>query len=44
MIRWYYGYQRRKAQKASIKEKLLLITWHSNRVMKWCMSEDEKKW
>ena len=28
---------------AKIKEELLPIAWHPNRVMDWCMSEDEKK-
>ena len=37
------GYEKRKAQKAKIKEELLPITWHPGRVMNWCMSEDEKK-
>ena len=37
------GYQKRKAQKAKIKEKLLPITWHRSRCWDWCMSEDEKK-
>ena len=40
---WYDGYKKRKAQKAKIKEELLPITWHLDRVMNWCMSEDEKK-
>ena len=32
MIKWYDGYQKRKAQKAKIKEELLPITWHTDRV------------
>ena len=43
LIEWYNGYQRRKAQKASIKEELMLIAWHPNCVKDWCMSEDEKR-
>ena len=43
-ITWYEGYQKRKAQKAKIKEELLPITWHPDRVMDWCISEDEKRW
>ena len=43
LIKWYEGYQKRKAQKAKIKEKLSPIAWHPNRVMDWCMSEDEKR-
>ena len=40
IIKWYHGYQKRKSQKAKIKEELLPIVWHPNRVMKWCMSEN----
>ena len=43
IIEWYKGYQKRKAQKAKIKEELLPITWHPDRVMDWCMSEDYKR-
>ena len=39
---WYEGHQKRKAQKAKIIEELLPIAWHPNRVMDWCMSEDQK--
>ena len=28
IIEWYEGYQKRKAQKASIKEELLSIAWY----------------
>ena len=42
-FKWYHDYQKRKAQKASIKEKLLPIAWHSSRWWDWCVSEDEKK-
>ena len=42
LIEWYDGYQKRKAQKAKIKEEPLLIAWHLDRVIDWCMSEDEK--
>ena len=41
IIDWYDGYQKQKAQKAKIKEELLPIAWHPDRVMDWCMSEDE---
>ena len=40
IIEWYKGYKKRKAQKAKIKEELLPIAWHPDRVMGWCMSED----
>ena len=43
LISWYNGYQKRKAQKAKIKEELLPITWHPDRVMDWCVPEDQKK-
>ena len=43
LIEWYKGYKERKAQKAKIKEELLPIAWHPDRVMNWCMSEDEKR-
>ena len=39
---WYDGYKKRKAQKGSIKEELLLIAWHPSRYWDWCMSEDKK--
>ena len=39
---WYEGHRKRKAQKAEIIEELLPIAWHPNRVMDWCMSEDQK--
>ena len=43
LIKWYKGYQRRKAQKASIKEELVRVAWHPSRWWDWYMSEDEKK-
>ena len=44
MIEWYNGYKKRKVQKAQIKKELMPIAWHPDRVMDWCMSEDEKRW
>ena len=44
MIKWYHDYQKREAQKASIKEELMPTAWHPDRVKGWCMSEDEKRW
>ena len=44
LSKWYEGYKKRRAQKAKIKEKLLSIAWHPDRVKDWCMSEDEKRW
>ena len=43
-IKWYKGYRNRMAQKAKIKDKLVPIVWYPDRVMNWCMSEDEKVW
>ena len=43
LIKWYKGYQRRKAQKASIKEELVRVAWHPSRWWDWYMSEGEKK-
>ena len=42
IIEWYEGHQKRKAQKAKIKE-VLPIAWHPSRYWDWCMSEDEKR-
>ena len=36
-IGWYGGCKKRKAQKAKIKEELLLIASNPDRVMDWCM-------
>ena len=43
LTKWYDGYQKRKAQKAKIKEELLLIACHPSRWWNWCVPEDEKK-
>ena len=32
-----------KNEKAKIKEELLSIAWHPDRLMDWCMAEDEKR-
>ena len=42
MTEWYNGYKKRKAQKAKIKEELMPIAWHPDRVMDWRVSGDEK--
>ena len=39
----YDGYQKRKAQKASIKEELVPIASNPSRWWDWCVPEDEKK-
>ena len=43
LIKRHKGYKKRKAQKAKIKEELLPIAWYPDRVIDWCMSEDDKK-
>ena len=43
LIKWYEGYKKRKAQKASIKEELIPIAWHPSRWWDWCVPEDEKQ-
>ena len=40
---WYKGYQKRKVQKAKIKEEPLPIAWHPSRWWDRCIPEDEKK-
>ena len=42
LIGWQNAYQRRRVQKASIKEELLPIAWHSCQKMK--KKETEKLW
>ena len=37
VIEWCVGHKKRKAQKAKIMKELLPITWHTDRVMDWCM-------
>ena len=43
LIEWCDGYQKCKSQKVKIEEELLPITWHPDRVMDWCMLDDEKR-
>ena len=43
LIKWHKGYQKRKAQKASIKKEILPIPWHQSHCWDWCVSEGEKK-
>ena len=42
-IKWYDGYQKRKAQKAKIKEELMPFSWHPSRWWDRCVPEEEKK-
>ena len=41
--KWYDGYKARNAQKPSIKQELMPITWHPLRWWDWCVPEDKKK-
>ena len=43
IVKWYDGYQKRKAQKAQIKEELMPLVWHPSRWWNWYVPEDEKK-
>ena len=43
LVEWYDGYQKRRVQKAKIKEELIPIAWDPSRWWDWCVSEDEKK-
>ena len=43
LIKWYEGYQKRKAQKAQIKKVLIPVALHPDHVKDQCMSKDEKK-
>ena len=43
LIEWYNGYQKRKAQKAQIKEELMPIAWHPSRWWGWCVPNHEKQ-
>ena len=43
LIERYEGHQKRKAQKAKIKEDLVPIAWHPSRWWDWCIPENEKK-
>ena len=40
---FFKWYQKRKVQKASIKEELMPIAWHPSKYWDWCISEDERK-
>ena len=42
-FQWCDGYKKRRAQKAPIKEQLMLIAWHPSGYWYWCVLEDEKK-
>ena len=37
IIEWYKGYKKRMAQKVKIKEELLPVAWHVDRVKGWSM-------
>ena len=40
---WVGEYNDHKNEKALIKEELLSVAWHPDRVIDWCFSEDEKQ-
>ena len=44
IVESYKRYEKRKVQKATIKEQLMSIAVYPNRVMDWSMPEDEKGW
>ena len=41
-FKWYDGYQKRKAQKAKIKEELMRVVWRSSQWWDQYIPEDEK--
>ena len=43
LLAWHNKFERRKALKKKISEKLMPIVWHPKRWWIFCMSEDEKK-
>ena len=43
IIDWFEGHQKRKAQKAKIKDELMPTVWHPSRWWDWCVPENEKK-
>ena len=45
IIKWNNDYKKGKVQKVKIKEEILPTAWHPDRVMDWCMIEDEmERW
>ena len=42
-IKWYNGYQKRKAPKEKIEEVLMHIAWHLLRWWYWCLDKDKEK-
>ena len=40
---WFNGYKERKAQKAQIRDEVMPIAWHPDRVIDWCFDEEEKR-
>ena len=42
IIEWRNGYEKWKAKKAKIKEELMPIAWHLDRVMDWLMTEKKR--
>ena len=43
LLAWYIKFDKRKALKKELHEKLMLIAWHPKRWWNSCVSKDEKK-
>ena len=43
LLVWHIKFEKRKALKKDMNEKLMLIAWHSRRWWNFSMTEDEKK-
>ena len=42
-LAWHTKFEKRKALKKALNEKLMEIAWHPKRCSCFCQSEDEKK-
>ena len=43
LLAWHIKFEKRKALKKELNEKLIPIVWHPKRWWNFCLSEDEKK-
>ena len=43
LLAWHTKFEKRKALKKDINEKLMPVAWHPNRCWTFCVSEDEQK-
>ena len=43
LLAWHIKFEKRKALKKELHEKLMLIAWHPKRWWNFCVSKDEKK-